>query len=146
MVKVLIADAQRIARNGLQAVVEQLGEHLGEECLCAQADDALKVFRKAKRLQPDLVLMSAALLGADAQALLALREHAPGARLVVLCDGAEPAALRAYAEAGACALLHAGASAEALRDGLCEALRAEKSEGRAGSGGSSGADGRERSP
>lgn len=126
MINVLIADAHPITRAGLHMLVEHVVEHLGEECLIAYSDDALTAFRKAKRLQPDLILLSASLpMSGGVQALLALRHYTPRAKLIILGDDEEDAALRSYAEAGAHAVVRKGYSNQALAAGISRVLRGE---------------------
>jgi two-component system response regulator NreC len=126
MINVLIADAHPIARAGLHMLVEHLVEHLGEECLIAFSDDALTAFRKAKRLQPDLILLSASLpQSGGVQAVLALRHYTPRAKLVILGDAEEDAALQPYIEAGAHAVVRKGQSSQALEEGIARVLRGE---------------------
>jgi DNA-binding NarL/FixJ family response regulator len=126
MINVLIADAHPIARAGLHMLVEHVVEHLGEECLIAYSDDALTAFRKAKRLQPDLILLSASLpMSGGVQAVLALRHYTPRAKLVILGDDEDDAALRPYSEAGAHAVVRKGYSKQALAEGISRVLRGE---------------------
>jgi len=102
MLNVLIADSHPVARAGLHMLVEQVAESLGDECLIAYTDDALTVIRKARRLQPDLILLSSNLSSAaGAQTVLALRGFAPATKLLILSDDDGEAALRAYVDAGA---------------------------------------------
>src|SRR5687767_7989548 len=87
MINVLIADSHPAARRALLTMVERLVERLGEECFVAFGEDAITTFRKAKRLQPDLILLSAPLpFATGVQAVAALREHTPNAKLAILLD------------------------------------------------------------
>lgn len=124
MINVLIADAHPIARSGLCTVVERLAAQLGEECVVAFSDDALTTFRKAKRLQPDLILLSAPLpLATGVQAVLALREHTPRAKLAILLDDGCVEPLE-YWNAGADAVLSKGQSPVEIEASLETLLRA----------------------
>jgi DNA-binding NarL/FixJ family response regulator len=126
MINILIADAHPVARAGLHLLVEHLVEHLGDECVIAYSADALTAFRKAKRLQPDLILLSASLpLSGGVQTVLALRHYTPRAKLVVLGDDEEDAALRPYLEAGAHAVVRKGQSTRALEEDIGRVLRGE---------------------
>lgn len=126
MINVLIADEHPVARAGLHMLVEHVVEHLGDECVIAYSDDALTAFRKAKRLQPDLILLSIGLpMSGGVQAVLALRQYTPGAKLVILSDGEEGAALQPYLEAGAHAVLRKGQSTQALEREIAGVLRGE---------------------
>ncbi|HET8697216.1 MAG TPA: response regulator [Gammaproteobacteria bacterium] len=106
MLNVLIADSHPAARAGLHLLVEHAAERLGDECLIAYSADAVTTLRKAKRLQPDLILLGASLRQTGGvQTVLALRAHAPRAKLVVLSHGEEDA-VGAYVDAGADGVLH----------------------------------------
>jgi DNA-binding NarL/FixJ family response regulator len=91
MLNVLIADSHPVARAAFQTLVEQVAERLRDECLIAVSDDALTAFRKAKRLQPDLIVLSSNLrLAGGIQDVLALRAYAPGAKVLIVSDGERP--------------------------------------------------------
>jgi two-component system response regulator NreC len=125
MLNVLIADAHPVARSGLHMLVERLVSHRGDECVFSFSADAVTAFRKAKRLQPDLILLSAGLpLSSGLQAVRALREYTPRAKLVVLGDeeGALPSQL--YLDAGADGLLDKRQNAAELESALGEVLDA----------------------
>lgn len=105
-------------------LVEHLVEHLGHECMIAYCNDALTAFRKARRLQPDLILLSASLpLSGGVETVLALRQYTPGAKLVVLGDDEEDAALKRYLEAGAHAVVRKGQTTQALENDIGRVLR-----------------------
>lgn len=124
MLNILIADSHPVARTGLHMLVEHVAERLGDECLIAYSDDALTAFRKAKRLQPDLILLSSNLRQTGGvQAVLALRAFAPRAKLVIVSDDDPDAVLRGYIEAGADGVLHKRESEAALRERIVELLR-----------------------
>lgn len=122
MINVLIADAHPVVRSGLLVMVERLAEHLGQECVVAFSEDALTTFRKAKRLQPDLIVLVTPLpLATSVQAVLALREHAPRTKLAILIDDrAEPSE---FLIAGADAVLYKRQSALEIEAGLETLLR-----------------------
>jgi DNA-binding NarL/FixJ family response regulator len=126
MLNVLIADAHPVARNGLHLLVERLVAHLGDECVVAFSADALTAFRKAKRLQPDLILLNAHLpLSSGLEALLALRQYTPNAKLVIVSDGERAAPPRSYLDAGADGVLRKTQSEPELEDALRRVLRGE---------------------
>jgi DNA-binding NarL/FixJ family response regulator len=127
MFNVLIADSHPVARAGLHMLVEQVAERFGDECLIAYSDDAPTAFRKAKRLQPDLILLSSGLrLTGGVQTVIALRAFAPHAKLLIVSDDDEEAALRAYVDAGADGVLRKRESHAALGERLAELLLALK--------------------
>jgi DNA-binding NarL/FixJ family response regulator len=125
MLNVLIADSHPVARAGLHMLVEQVAERLGDECLIAYSDDALTAFRKAKRLQPDLILLSSNLrLTGGVQTVLALRAYAPRTKLVIVSDDDDQeAVLRAYIDAGADGVLRKRESSAAIEERIGELLR-----------------------
>jgi len=101
MINVLIADSHPMARRMLLTMVERLVERLGEECVVAFGDDAITTFRKAKRLQPDLILFAPLPFATGVQAVAALREHTPNAKLVILLDEGASVDPDKYSNAGA---------------------------------------------
>jgi DNA-binding NarL/FixJ family response regulator len=122
MLNVLIADSHPVARDGLHMLVERVVVGHGDECLIAYCDDALTAFRKAKRLQPDLILLSSNLHpSGGAHTVLALRAYAPRARLFVVSDD-DAAALRDYLEAGADGVLSKRESPAAIEERLSKVL------------------------
>jgi DNA-binding NarL/FixJ family response regulator len=128
MINVLIADAHPVARAGLHLLVEHIVERLGDECMIAFSDDALTAFRKAKRLQPDLILLSASLpLSGGVQAVLALRHYTPGAKLVILGEDQADAVLQLYLDAGAHSVMRKGESKGRLEENIGKVLRGDTS-------------------
>jgi DNA-binding NarL/FixJ family response regulator len=122
MLNVLIADAHPVARSGLHMLVERLAANRGAECVFAFSADAITAFRKAKRLQPDLILLSVDLpLSSGVQAVQALRQYTPHAKLVVVSDEAV-AAPQPYLDAGADALLDKRQSVREIEDALSRVL------------------------
>ena len=127
MINVLIADELPAMRNELQSQVEALVERLGEECVVAHTDDGLKTFRKAKRLQPDLILMSSTLpYSGGLQVVLALKHYSPNAKLVMMMESPNANATHAYVEAGVHGLVHKHRNCDELSDCVCTVLRGER--------------------
>jgi len=125
MLNVLIADAHPVARSGLHMLVERLVAHRGDECVFSFSADAVTACRKAKRLQPDLILLSAELpLSSGLQAVQALREYTPRAKLVVFGDEQGALGAELYLEAGADGLLDKRQSTAELEAALGEVLDA----------------------
>ena len=130
MLNVLIADAHPVARSGLHMLVERLVARLGEECVFSFSADAVTAFRKAKRLQPDLILLSAGLpLSSGVQAVQALREYTPRTKLVVFGDEEAVLAPQLYLDAGADGLLDKRQSTEELESALRQVLDAPQRAG-----------------
>lgn len=119
MINVLIADSHPAARRALLGMVERLAERLGEECVVAFGEDAITTFRKAKRLQPDLILLSAPLpFATGVQAVAALREHTPNAKLAILLDDKDSVDTNKFASAGADVVLLKGHDSLEIEAGL----------------------------
>ena len=124
MLNVLIADSHPVARAGLHMLVEQVAQRLGDECLIAYSDDAVTAFRKAKRLQPDLILLSSNLqLTGGLQTVLALRAFAPRTKLLIVSDDEEEAVLQSYVAAGADGVLRKRESEAAIEERIGALLR-----------------------
>lgn len=122
MLNVLIADSHPVARDGLYMLVEKVVVGHGDECVIAYCDDALTAFRKAKRLQPDLILLSSNLHpSGGAHTVLALRAYAPRARLLIVSDNDEET-LRDYVDAGADGVLSKRESPAAIEARLSQLL------------------------
>jgi DNA-binding NarL/FixJ family response regulator len=126
MINVLIADSHPAARRALLTMVERLAERLGEECFVAFGEDAITTFRKAKRLQPDLILLSAPLpLATGVQAVAALREHTPNAKLAILLDDKSSFDPDRYEKAGADVVLLKGDDTLEIEAGLKTLLNSD---------------------
>ena len=122
MLNVLIADSHPVARDGLHMLIEKVVVGHGDECLIAYCDNALTALRKARRLQPDLILLSSNLHPPDgAHTVLALRAYAPRARLFIVSDDDEEA-LRDYIDAGADGVLSKRESPAAIEARLSQLL------------------------
>ena len=122
MLNVLIADSHPVARDGLHMLIEKVVVGHGDECLIAYCDDALTALRKARRLQPDLILLSSNLHPTGgAHTVLALRAYAPRATLLIVSDDDEET-LRDYVEAGADGVLSKRESPEAIEKQLSQLL------------------------
>lgn len=122
MLNVLIADSHPVERAGLHMLVEQVAERLGDECMIAYSADAVTTVRKAKRLQPDLILLSCNVRQAGGvQTVLALRAHVPLAKLVVFSND-EAGVLDAYVDAGADGVLSKRESPPAMEARISDIL------------------------
>jgi DNA-binding NarL/FixJ family response regulator len=114
MLNVLIADSHPITRAAFHSLVELVAERLRDECLISVSDDALTAFRKAKRLQPDLILLSSNLhLTGGVQDVFALRAYAPDAKLLIVSDG-DTTLPADYVDAGADGMLNKRDSPETI--------------------------------
>jgi DNA-binding NarL/FixJ family response regulator len=125
MFNVLIADAHPIARSGLHIVVERLVARAGDECVVAYSEDAITALRKAKRLQPDLILLSAQLpQSGGLEVVLALRQYTPRTKLVIVTDAA--AQPDPYLDAGADGVLSKSLTELEIEEALRRLLRSDK--------------------
>jgi DNA-binding NarL/FixJ family response regulator len=128
MLHVLIADEEARTRAELQRAVENVAEAFGDECVVAQTDEGVTTFRKAKRVQPDLVLISASLpLGGGVQVVQALQLYSPRAKIVVLSSPREsPQSLLAFVQAGVHGVLPRHQEALARELSIGRILRGER--------------------
>jgi DNA-binding NarL/FixJ family response regulator len=110
-IRVLIADDQRVVRDGLSMLVGLID---GVDVVGAASDGAEAV-RLAEAHQPDVVLMDLRMPGVDGIAATTdLRERVPAARVLVLTTYAEQDAIVPALQAGARGYLTKDASAEQI--------------------------------
>lgn len=129
MIRALIAEEDAAVRARLQRALAAAAESAGEECVIAETEDGLTTFRKAKRLQPDLVLISSSLpLGGRVQIVLALQLYAARARIIVLADREERAEnLLLFTQAGVQGVLPKHQNDDTLERAIGRALRGDRS-------------------
>src|SRR6478609_7035268 len=110
-IRVLIADDQRVVRDGLSmlvALIEDV-EVVGTAC------DGAEAVRLAGEHRPDVVLMDLRMPGTDGIAATAdLRQQLPSARVLVLTTYADEDAIVPALQAGAQGYLTKDASAEQI--------------------------------
>ena len=110
-IRVLIADDQRVVREGLSMLVTLIDgvEVVGTAC------DGADAIRLAEVYRPDVVLMDLRMPGTDGiAATAALRERLPAARVLVLTTYADEDAIVPALQAGARGYLTKDASAEQI--------------------------------
>ncbi len=111
MIRVLIADDQRVVREGLSMLVALID---GVEVV-GTARDGAEAVRLAEAHHPDVVMMDLRMPGTDGiAATAALRERLPGARVLVLTTYADEDAIVPALQAGARGYLTKDASAEQI--------------------------------
>jgi DNA-binding NarL/FixJ family response regulator len=116
-VKVLVADDQRVVREGLATIVGALP---GVEVVGLAADGAEATAMAGER-RPDVVLMDLRMPGTDGiQATAAIRSQFPGTQVVVLTTYADDASIVDALSAGAAGYL----TKDATRDDIRRALEA----------------------
>jgi DNA-binding NarL/FixJ family response regulator len=101
-IRVLVADDHGVVREGLRTflLLQEGIEVVGE------AADGLEAVAAAQRLAPDVVLMDLVMPGIDGvEAMRRIREHRPGARVIVLTSFTDDDRLLAAVRAGAAGYL-----------------------------------------
>ncbi len=110
-IRVLIADDQRVVRDGLSMLVALID---GVEVV-GTASDGAEAVRLAEDCHPDVVMMDLRMPGTDGiAATAALREQLPAARVLVLTTYADEDAIVPALQAGARGYLTKDASAEQI--------------------------------
>jgi DNA-binding NarL/FixJ family response regulator len=110
-IRVLIADDQRVVREGLTMLVGLID---GVQVV-GTASDGAEAVRLAEAYHPDVVLMDLRMPGVDGIAATAdLRDRMPGIRVLVLTTYAEQDAIIPALQAGARGYLTKDASAEQI--------------------------------
>jgi two-component system nitrate/nitrite response regulator NarL len=121
-IRILLVDDHTLFRRGLTAL---LSRDLGLQVV-GDAADAGEAQRRAASLQPDIILLDNHLPGVSGvDALPALREAAPGARVLMLTISEDENDLAAALRAGACGYLLKTMEGEALASAIHRAMRGE---------------------
>ncbi len=110
-IRVLIADDQRVVRDGLSMLVALIDDVqvVGTAC------DGAEAVRLAEAHRPDVIMMDLRMPGTDGiAATAALRERLPAARVLVLTTYADEDAIVPALQAGARGYLTKDASAEQI--------------------------------
>ena len=114
-IRVLIADDQRVVREGLGMLVSLIDEVE----VVASASDGAEAVRLAEAHNPDVILMDLRMPGGDGVAATAdLRQRLPTARVLVLTTYADDAAILSALRAGAVGYLTKDASAEQIETAI----------------------------
>jgi DNA-binding NarL/FixJ family response regulator len=115
MIRVLIADDQRVVRDGLVMLVGLLD---GVEVV-ATASDGVEAVEGAEREQPDVVLIDLRMPNMDgAEATRRIRSALPGTQVLVLTTYADDDSLFPALQAGARGYLTKDASAEEIEQAI----------------------------
>ena len=110
-IRVLIADDQRVVRDGLSMLVSLID---GVE-IVGLASDGAEAVRLAAAHHPDVIMMDLRMPGVDGAAATAeVRQRLPGTQVLVLTTYADDAAILAALRAGALGYLTKDASAEQI--------------------------------
>jgi two-component system nitrate/nitrite response regulator NarL len=121
-IRILVVDDHTLFRRGLTALLarEPMFEVIGD------AADAGEAQRRARELQPDLILLDNHLPGVNGvDALPALREAAPAARVLMLTVSEDEQDLVAALRNGACGYLLKTMEGDALAKAIVRAIRGE---------------------
>jgi two-component system, NarL family, nitrate/nitrite response regulator NarL len=121
-IRILVVDDHTLFRRGLIALLARDPQlHV-----VGDAADAGEALRRAQELQPDLVLLDNHLPGVNGvDALPALRDAAPGARIVMLTVSEDEQDLAAALRGGACGYLLKTMEGEALVQAIARAMQGE---------------------
>ena len=126
-IRILVVDDHTLFRRGLTALLarDPQFEVVGD------AADAGEAQRRAQELQPDLILLDNHLPGVNGvDALPALREAAPLARVLMLTVSEDERDLAAALRNGACGYLLKTIEGDALAAAIVRAMRGESRRGR----------------
>jgi len=114
-IRVLIADDQRVVREGLGMLVSLIDEVE----VVGSASDGAEAVRLAEAHHPDVILMDLRMPDVDGVAATAdLRQRLPSARVLVLTTYADDAAILSALRAGAAGYLTKDASAEQIETAI----------------------------
>jgi DNA-binding NarL/FixJ family response regulator len=121
-IRVLIADDQRVVREGLEMLLRLLP---GIEVV-GSASDGEEAVALAGRLRPDVVLMDLGMPHCDGvEATRRLRERQPGTHVLVLTTYADDRSVVAALRAGARGFLTKDAGADQIEQALRAVMRGE---------------------
>jgi len=121
-IRILVVDDHTLFRRGLTALLSREAQFQ----VVGDAADAGEAQRRAKALQPDLILLDNHLPGVNGvDALPALHEAAPSARVLMLTVSEDEQDLAAALRAGACGYLLKTIEGDALVVAIRRAMRGE---------------------
>jgi DNA-binding NarL/FixJ family response regulator len=122
MTTVVLADDQRVVREGLASLLSLLP---GIEVLGA-ASDGEEAVALVQRLRPDVVLMDLQMPRCDGvEATRLLREHSPASKVIVLTTYADDRSVLDALRAGARGFLTKDAGAEEIERAIAAVVRGE---------------------
>lgn len=121
-IRILVVDDHTLFRRGLTALLQRDPQFE----VVGDAADAAEAQRRARELQPDVILLDNHLPGVPGvDALPALREAAPGARVLMLTVSEDERDLSAALRGGACGYLLKTIEGDALSLAIRRAMRGE---------------------
>ncbi len=120
--RILVVDDHALFRRGLTALLGRDPRFL----IVGDAADAGEALRRARELTPDLILLDNHLPGVNGiDALPALRDAAPGVRVLMLTVSEDEQDLAAALRAGASGYLLKSIEGDALVEAILRAMRGE---------------------
>jgi two-component system nitrate/nitrite response regulator NarL len=121
-IRILVVDDHTLFRRGITALLARDPQFE----VIADAADAGEAQRRAQELQPDLILLDNHLPGVNGvDALPALREAAPLARVLILTVSEDEQDLATALRKGACGYLLKTMEGDALAEAIVRAMRGE---------------------
>lgn len=121
-IRILVVDDHTLFRRGITALLARDPQFE----VIADAADAGEAQRRAQELQPDLILLDNHLPGVNGvDALPALREAAPLARVLILTVSEDEQDLATALRNGACGYLLKTMEGDALAEAIVRAIRGE---------------------
>ncbi|HRE16277.1 MAG TPA: response regulator transcription factor [Rhodocyclaceae bacterium] len=122
IIRVLIVDDHTLFRSGIKSVLQR---HPGFEVI-DEAGDGLEGIKRAKSLQPDVVLLDLHMPGISGpEAIRLMREQAPQSKVLMLTVSEDGEDLMATLQAGAAGYLVKNIDTAALIDGIRRAAYGE---------------------
>ncbi|MEI7535675.1 MAG: response regulator [Comamonadaceae bacterium] len=122
LIRILVVDDHTLFRRGLTALLAR-DPHLS---VVGDAADAGEALRRAQELQPDLILLDNHLPGVNGvDALPALREAAPKARIIMLTVSEDESDLAAALRGGAAGYLLKTIEGDALTQAIERAMQGD---------------------
>ncbi|HJV97025.1 MAG TPA: response regulator [Albitalea sp.] len=119
-IRILVVDDHTLFRRGLTALLSRDPQFQ----VVGDAADAGEAQRRARELQPDLILLDNHLPGVNGvDALPALREAAPAARVLMLTVSEDEQDLAAALRAGACGYLLKTIEGDALSQAIARTMQ-----------------------